>query len=446
MKKLFVIIIPCMAILLFIATSCKKKPTEPDGAARGKVELMAEETSCTEAWIAMKKSGIAEGCLIKIFRDSLPVAEVALSGSDTVLYFAGHVPGKTYTYRADAGSGNDGSTVTLRTLDTTNFSVDWNYYYIPNAYGFGYCCTVVDDTTIYYGGDINLRDSTGNAMYWTYGFGKFEKNTINFYPVWANGGAGTLGTIGLNTIINIQGKTIVTNTYDIVEYDGKEFRQTAFIESALPWNGKSIRGVWAKDSDNVYYSGKGGVVHYYNGQSVKSIDLNSPYSYNGIYGAPKKNGEYEILAAGYQEGGSGSAVYSIGEGGTPVQKLDSTGLPAYLKPLKLWFVPGRRYIVVGEGGAYTRRNLREGKWEKVQFGFPKEDLFWNIKGRGLNDIWILRRNGIVYHFNGVRWRELNSSFPASGYVFVDMDIKGNKIVLFGNKTDVFANTLIGTIK
>jgi len=142
-----------------------------------------------------------------------------------------------------------------------------------------------------------------------------------------------------------------------------------------------------------------------------------------VHGArDERTGSYEIICV--------ASNHSFPEGrkllkvqGSSVTALPDSGLPWSIDAV--WHVPGRKYIVVGDGVWHT---LRLGiVWESVG-GLP--NLYTtSVTGVRANDIFIGAAFLDLFHFNGVTWRNYFPLMISGAFGAVQM--KGDRVVAVG---------------
>jgi hypothetical protein len=95
--------------------------------------------------------------------------------------------------------------------------------------------------------------------------------------------------------------------------------------------------------------------------------------------------------------------------------------------VSLWFVPARKYIVVGDGLWESRIPTED--WVKNN-SFPS--LYKNyISGQSFNDIVVCGAYWLLAHYNGNTWQ---TYFPFNSGSFTSVKIKGNTIIGVGGSS------------
>jgi hypothetical protein len=123
---------------------------------------------------------------------------------------------------------------------------------------------------------------------------------------------------------------------------------------------------------------------------------------------------------------------------TSATSVSDTGLPWGLS--SVWFT-GRRHFFVYGNGVFKTRSLA-GMWQEDN----QHPLIYKnrIRGRGLNDIFIVGAFGLVSHFNGVSWYHYTGNeLPSFAGEYDGVDVTNNLIIAVGFLNDGRAIVLRG---
>ncbi|MBU1677708.1 MAG: glucosyl transferase, partial [Bacteroidetes bacterium] len=195
--------------------------------------------------------------------------------------------------------------------------------------------------------------------------------------------------------------------------------------------------IWGTSSKDFYVVGNNGNIAHYDGSPSgtgwKKIESGTTLPIRDLFGArDNRSGEYEILCVADSYGSlEGSKVLSIKN--NIVRELWNDGRPFGLDAI--WFVPGRRYIVVGDGLWEARSP--EGSWV-LSSNLPMLHKT-SIDANGLNDIFVCGAFWLLAHNNGVSWQ---TYFPFESGSFTAVVLKGNMVIAVGG-ADNKALVLIG---
>lgn len=132
-----------------------------------------------------------------------------------------------------------------------------------------------------------------------------------------------------------------------------------------------------------------------------------------------QTGEHEVLCVAEAYGvPGGSKILSIED--NSVREMTTSGLLSW-DLWRIWFVPGRKYIAVGDG-LWEALSV-DGPWQR---NTTVPQLFKTfVDGQGLNDIIV--GGAFIAHFQGVRWETL----PISAGTFVSGKMQGDLVVAVG---------------
>lgn len=114
------ILLPAM---LLVSISCN---TNQPKDISGKMELIVEETSSTEAWLKLAAANLTLPVDVALSKDNELHNSFTLESSDTLLYLDGLKPNKTYNFRAGVTGGSViTGKVPVKTMDTTSHNFSW---------------------------------------------------------------------------------------------------------------------------------------------------------------------------------------------------------------------------------------------------------------------------------------------------------------------------------
>ena len=211
---------------------------------------------------------------------------------------------------------------------------------------------------------------------------------------------------------------LVTNGGSIVRYDGANATMDCGMNALLDG---AINKIWASAPQDVYVVGNVGTIVHYNGGTWQRVESGTTLPIVDVHGARNAYGQYEILAVadgyGHPEG---SYVLSIEN--NVVHSLWNDPRPYGLD--KIWFVPGRQYIVVGSG--VWRTYCTRSSWTMVGGLPPIHNTC--IRGEALNDFFVGGAFWNFLHFNGVSWQ---SYFPLTSGAFGSVAMKGTLVIACG---------------
>jgi hypothetical protein len=420
-------------ILSLLALTCKKEP--PPAVHIPTLALAAVDARCTEAWLKLTTTQLP--ATVRLVRDGQPVSDLRLLTSDTLVIDEGLLPRRTYTYKAYTlevrGSGFevvDSSTqATVTTMDTTSHNFTWQIDTLGDGGGSVlYDVAIINDTLAYAVGEIYKRDSLGNWDPLPYNLVKWNgqrwelKRVSVLYR-------GSLITPPLNAIFSFSATDIWLSSGVPVHGDGQNWTQYHLFDmGVLTQNDGSINKIWGTPG-NMYFVGNRGTIAHYDGVRWRRIESGTGLDVKDVWGTTNpRTAQVEVLALSstFNTQVQESRVLRIT--GTTVTPLDNTGLSPSLRGI--WFVPGKRYYVVG-AGIHQKRMLSDSLWRVYPSGEVTHYHSGGVRGTDINDAFVAGSFREVVHFNGVSWHRYMSLMPGSSGSFGPVAIRGNLIVSVG---------------
>jgi len=413
-------------VLLFFSFSCPHlgcNTTEPPPAST--VQLSVEDAGVTEAWLKVSLTDNNEPRTVALKRDGQTVQTLRISSLDSIVVDTALLPHRSYSYKAyrvtDSRFIDSSTQLTLTTMDTT--SHDW-VFDPPVLLGDGsssvlYDVAIINDTLAYAVGEIYKRDSLGNWDPNAYNLakwngGNWELMRIQFYTFCGQSGMGSYPAKAIFAF-SAQDIWVAMDGSQVVRWNG----QTQSQPMCTP---VSINKLWGDSPNSMYAVGYGGGIAHYSSGTWQRVESGTTLPIWDVFGVRNEAaGEYEIISV--------ASNHSFPEGrkllkiqGTTVNALPDSGLSWSID--EIWFVPRRKYVVVGDG-LYEIRALGE-VWARNMTLPPlyKE----SIDGQGLNDIVVVGSFWNFLHFNGSTWR---SYFPFSSGSLGSVAIKGDFVIAVG---------------
>jgi hypothetical protein len=413
-------------IISLLALTCKKEP--PPAVHIPTLTLTAVDASCTEAWLKLTTTQVP--ATVRLVRDGQPVSDFRLLTSDTLVVDEGLLPRRTYTYKAYRlevrGSGfevvDSTTQATVTTMDTTSHNFTWQIDTLGDGGGSVlYDVAIINDTLAYAVGEVYKRDSLGNWDPLRYNLAKWNGQQWELKRV----------------TVNFRGNLITPPLYGVYAFTAADIWIAAGMAihgSESNWVGHDVRALtgvdalsftkcWGVSSTDMYFVGLAGSIAHYDGVRWRRIESGTTLPIWDVHGArDERTGSYEIICV--------ASNHSFPEGrkllkvqGSSVTALPDSGLPWSIDAV--WHVPGRKYIVVGDGVWHT---LRLGiVWESVG-GLP--NLYTtSVTGVRANDIFIGAAFLDLFHFNGVTWRNYFPLMISGAFGAVQM--KGDRVVAVG---------------
>lgn len=398
-KNVFSFIILFFTMIIYF--SCCKS-TGPSYNS-GDLQLTVEDVSCTEVWLRLKFNNDLYGNTIKLFRNNIMVHSKIISTTDSLFPDTELEPAGTYAYHACIESGSDllvkSETVLATTMDSTSHNFTWQSYEFG---GFEYGSSVfrdvavISENDIWVVGEIHNEDtdrwntdstewlSPFNAAHWD--GEKWELKRIYYYD---NG----------NQIYSSIHSLLAFSTDDIwfgwgIHWDGLNFKSQP-MDITFPHH---LRKMWGLSSSDFYIVGTDGSIAHHEGQNWVKITSGTSSDFQDIWGVQySENGETIIVAIASTLF-KNEEIAAIRINSNDTKKLNINGLPSNLSGI--WSANGNRWYICGDG-LFTKKG-GDKRWSNVS---EVPNIFLRrIRGNNSNDIFIVGDLGLIYHWNGMTWR------------------------------------------
>ena len=422
--------------LLLIALSCNTAepppPPPPPPPYVRSIELTGD-AGVMEIWLRVQFTDTTHPRAFTLFRDGESILSTTLLTDDTLLVDNSLAPNSTYSYKAfrtrDTTMVDSSLQVQLTTMDTTKHEFDWTIELLGDASGSVLTdVAIVSPNDIWAAGEMFLRDSTGQIDPIPYNAARWDGMQWNLlrilFPVFCGQStfpAATSAVFAFNANdVWIAGAGII-----IMQWNGSTFTPLCIPQSV---GTGTIKKIWGSSPNSVYCVGNNGTIAYYNGATWQRIESGTTLHVTDIYGAREPyTDDLEIIAVAADQFVSfDRAILWID--GVTVTHLPSTPINYSLSGI--WFIPGRRYFVVGSG-IYEKTALGETNWRN---GPLQITTFYTnaIRGSALNDAYVVGAYGEFLHFNGITWRSFMSQTGLANGQYYAVDVKDNLVVAVGH--------------
>jgi len=402
----------CLFTFSFLLlTSCET--TEPPPSNQ-KLTLVAEDASCTEAWLNLKLDNIYLPTEIKITQNDSTIITSNINSSDTTLFIENLLPNQTYSFKVSSIQQQVSSNkVSVTTMDTTSHNFTWETFtFGGGSSSYFNDVAIINENNIWAVGEIHTEDTD-----------KFDSNGVWVQPYNAvhwNGEEWELKRIaGFGYPRNV---VYVFRENDVwfdgsIRWDGAKYSVHMDGFPLLPnGDGWRINSMWGVSSEDFYIVGNGGNIAHYNGNSWTKIESGTELSINDIYGSVEDNIKYCVSSS--REYGKESFLLKIDSNNKVTKEYLSTDRHF----LGIWTKRGFPIYLSGDG-TYTNKS---GSWQN---DLPGNIYFTSdIKGNDLNDIITCGAYGFLAHNNGVGWK----TYPVMiGNSYMAVDIKSNVAAAVG---------------
>jgi hypothetical protein len=282
---------------------------------------------------------------------------------------------------------------------------------------------ILSDTNIWCVGEIHPQDSAGQ--------------TIPFYNIVQWNGK----TWNLNRVYyQFQGQQYLAKVTAIFAFGERDI----WIGSNQPmhWNGVGweefdvqanifqgyIIRFFGTSSSNLYMVGANGAIARFGGSSWQKLSAPTNFDIMDIYGAiDTRTGGQEILAIASQYNVLPLQTQLLRIQGTSVTQV-GPAIPDWY--FSLWFVPGEKYHIVGNG-IISKNSLSDTVWSNNPIGTLTRYSSTCIRGINRNDLFVVGSFFDVAHYNGSSWHNYQNELPYGDGVFSCVAINGNTVIIGG---------------
>jgi hypothetical protein len=427
-------------LLILFGMACCNTTEPPD--ENQSVNLTLEDVSCTEAWITLTTTNLPLPTTINL-KQTNPNGDTKsqilnLNTKDSLLYIDSLLPNQTYKFQSVIQSINQSSNeVTATTLDTTSHNFTWQTWaFGEHSSSVIYDVAIINENSIYAVGEIYMNDTLGqpdpiryNAVIWN-----GQNWTIIRIPYYYQGQP---FYNPIQSVFAFEQNDIWFCGNGVIHWDG-----SSFIPIEIPtnvWGPYQMNKIWGSSNSDLYIVGNGGKIAQYNGTSWRKVESGTDVDIHDIWGSVNyTTGEKTILAiASFQNYGFGLDLLKIN--GQSASKLDTTGLR--IAQSSIWFKGNNKTYVVGDGVFY-KNNLSSIIWQQEE----NHPLLFKrlIRGKDMNDIFIVGDFGLVSHYNGITWHHYRGNeLPNLNGSYYSVDYKNNSMVAVGQLNDGQAIITLG---
>src|SRR5208283_1450615 len=254
MKTSLVILI---ILFLFCSLSCKKNPfttptvplhhanrppsprqPSPFTTPTVPLQLTVESITCTEAVLNISLAAGETQRALTLYRGNSTIATMTMTGSDSVFFDDGLLPGKTYTYTLASSKWNASAQAT--TMDTTSHNWTWEVDTLGIANSYLYDIAILNDTLAYAVGYIYLNDSTGKFDQQPYGVAVWNGARWQFKRVMAIGPTGAVSNLTPSGILAFSAADIWFANGGVFSWDGQSQNANPYWINAFQGNSSPI--------------------------------------------------------------------------------------------------------------------------------------------------------------------------------------------------------------
>ncbi|MBI5214358.1 MAG: hypothetical protein HY960_01255 [Ignavibacteriae bacterium] len=404
------------------------------------IAITVDDVGVTEAWLKIGSIDSTTLGNIMVKHDTTVVLTANVTARETIVVSEQLLPNKHYTfktYKLDNTTLIDSSLpLNLTTIDTTSHDFTWTFDTLGdgNASILHDVC-IVNDTLAYAVGDIEILDTSNNfvqhnLVVWN---GKTWEVKRMYLPRY--GFDCSLVTHRASPLYSVfqfpSGRIIFSDGSSTMVLLGDTTNTNYPCMPAGTGSGTILK-IWGVSENDFYCIGRRGtLIRYLNGV-WKKLESGTGYNVEDIWGAENpRTKETEILAITT----SNPLLLKI-EGETSTL-LSGEGLR--FSQSGIWFVPGKKYFIAGDGLFAKNSPYSTEQWREVvgttNFNYYREA----IRGNGLNDFVVVCHYGDIFHFNGFTWKSYRQITYMNG-VYYRVAMKGNIVIAVGrvNNTAIIA--------
>ena len=428
--KIFYRLLPVLSVLsLTIFFSCNT--TEPPPPNNGTLSISLTDVSCTEAWVNLKANGVAFPVNVNFSANGSTVAQLNnLNSRDTTVYIDSLLPNNTYNIQAIIPSTNkfqetSSNKLAVKTLDTTNNNFTWQ------TYTFGdptiSSCTlndvaIIDENNIWAVGEFYERDSTGQADTDPYSIAQWDGTKWKLqklYYITSDGSKSVI--VNIRGILYRSSNDIWFSAGSIFHWNGQsDTTQLVYSRLDLPDPNATIEKLWG-NSSMIYGVGFAGTIVYYNGSTWQKIESGTTTNLNDVWGYyDQTNNNLSVLTVASNVLQQGDyKLLAISDN----TAKDTLNWPYTDWLTGVWFKDKYSPVFVSGGGVKEYHN---GIWTAPNLNNITTEC---ISGSDVNDVMAAGDFGVIFHFNGIRWKEIDDFL--NQYKFLSVRYKGNIVALVG---------------
>ncbi len=405
--------------LVILNISC----SESFDFSQASLGLGLKDFSCTEAWIEVQIGSNDKTADIYIKKDDEIIRTVKVADSKTLFYFDDLLPNTAYKF--DAVTYEDGKEVksnpiTFTTLDTTSHNFTWQTFeFGQHSSSTLYDVAIINENDIWAVGEIYMNDSLGSPDLKRYNTVKWNGTTWDVIRIPYNY-QGTDFYNPIQSVFAFSQNDIWFCGNGVIHWDGNNF-----IPIPIPtnvWGPYQMNKLWGSNSNDIYIAGNSGsLAHYQNGSWTK-IESGTTTNILDIWGFSdsftSETSVYCAVSYVFQNGDR--KILKIKN-----DKVDSLSWFSDKRVNSVW-TPNNRVFYTAGDGVFENKNS---SWYQVN-GLPP---FYsdNIRGNGLNDIFVCGDFGLLSHFNGKDWFNYNEHY-IQGILF-SVATKNNTVISVGLK-------------
>jgi len=361
-------------------------PTQPVSAPEPGA-IAVEYTTATATWLRVQVADTARQAGLRVYRDTVQVAELAMAPADTTLLDTGLTPNTIYHYhtvRVQAGHERASSEpLSVTTLPTTSheFTTTMDTLGASDAgSSVLHDVAIIDEENIWVVGEIRADSGVFGAAVWDGTQWKLRQLIAGISNVRPRG------------IWAVSPTDIWFASGSIYHWDGN---QTTVEWVRNTHSRETIETVWGTSPTNIYFGGTQGLLIHYDGQTFTRLVSDTETRIQDIWGArDPRTGAWQVLCAaspGY--GTANSGLYRI----MPDQTVEPLPWVDGRAANSVWFDHPFALFACGSG---IFQRLSSGPWEEIGGIEVIPANTERIRGTAPNNFFVVSDFGHIAHYNG----------------------------------------------
>lgn len=406
-------------LLLFVQCDTNEPPTN------SAITLKLEDVSCTEVWIELTTTNLSLPATITL-KQTNPTGDTKsqilnLNTKDSLLYIDSLIPNKSYSFIAShsGSSGISSNELSVTTMDITSHDFTFETFTIGGNAGscILYDVAIINENDIWAVGEINIADTSING-YTTYNAVHWDGTEWELKRIKTNS-CGGVEYPPIKAISAFSSDDILFAHIDgsITHYNGIEFINDCSLITQL--NG-SANKIWGRASNDFYVVSGNGFIAHYNGTIWQRIESGTNTDINDVWGIVDQATEAQTIYCAV------SFVFQTGDKKILTiqnNKVDSLSWNTGRRIHSVW-TSSNSYLYTAGGGIFENKR---GFWNEI----TQVPLYYsrNIRGSGINNIFVCGDFGLFAHFNGSTWKTYNELYIEG--IYFSVAVKGNIVITVG---------------
>ena len=316
--------------------------------------------------------------------------------------------------------------------DTTSHNFIWTIDTLGDGSGgYLYGVAIINDTLAYAGGEIYLKDSSGQIDPIRYNLARWNGRSWNLsrlqFPQYNSDCTIAFYSPGfVRSVFAFTANSVLfTDGLSVIRWNGTTFISYPCVSLSLIGNGR-FQNIWGVSESDFYCVGTGGTIFHFANSAWTKIESgvsDEAFRFSDIWGIAMGNGSELVLAVGSDFALEHRVIALVAS-----SARDTLDWIFDKIPYSVWFSGNSGYYIAGDG-----LRKREKTWEVID----STVFFHRVRGNAENDLFVFG-GGLqttLRHFNGSTWREYTELQIPFGFAR-DLAVKGSVAMAVGYADDV----------